>query len=345
MLCLCLFCWKVLMKRKYKKLLAQLESDDAKTRYEAVLALGKTGETEFIDHLDKVATLDKNPKVRDLANKAVRTLKVLRQREIEQERQALLEAEPEEPDDFNWPTLAKEDIMSNREVGGAGGKAEFDYVRAKQIEQEVKAREAEEARIRAEIEARQAKKDLRRKRRPRRILIFLVITLAIIGLVYVISLQLADDDVAVPDDPEQVILDMRDFVGAERDAATSYSALMANPIDCNAINAIELPDKPEWITADAELPEEATEHINDPTNILDNIVTNSERLSEFVSSITTACEGQDMLPTSEWADFSTQGGIPINVSNRHSTTYTTLDNALASYLQALLTAENEADAE
>ncbi|MBZ0308808.1 MAG: HEAT repeat domain-containing protein, partial [Anaerolineae bacterium] len=102
------------MDRKTRKLLKRLQHKDPKARYEAVLALGKTGNTELIEALDKVATLDEHAKVRELAGKAVRTLNTLQQRE-EAKKKAALKAQMSQ-EKFDWPTLAQERMLKQRDL-------------------------------------------------------------------------------------------------------------------------------------------------------------------------------------------------------------------------------------
>jgi hypothetical protein len=86
--------------RKTKQLVKQLESEDPRERYLAAGELAKRRAVETLSVLDRVATLDANPKVRDMAYKAVRFLTVLKD-EMDQEelRRRIEEQDADEDDD------------------------------------------------------------------------------------------------------------------------------------------------------------------------------------------------------------------------------------------------------
>lgn len=319
------------MDRAIKKMLKKLESESAKERYEAVLALGKTGDIELIDALDKVANLDDHPKVRDLASKAVRTLEILRQRQIERERK---ERQIAEDDDgtIEWPELSKERMMREREVSIADNQEEWNYIEAKKkvLLSEEEARRRKEEAAKALKEQRAA--ELRRRRRPFRIFLWVAVTLALIGLALVGWYMVNVDP--PPKTRAETIADLGTWKDDQQAALTQYQTeLQKDPLDCKALRGITAPDRPRW----TELV--ASSEAGDPTKrsglsgladdmskidaslvegldpLLSNLIRADVRLDQIRASIETACQGRDTLLQVEWAEYPQIGGLLAQVQN------------------------------
>lgn len=164
------------MDKKTKKLVEKLYDDDVKERYQAVLALGKTGDPELIPALDKVASLDDHPKIRKLAEMAVRALKKVEARQLEEARKAMRENEREEEWDLEWQLHgAKSDGDDSQQSEN------WTYDRAKESTLEAKA--AEEAAQKAAIK--EAAREKRRARRGFRLILWLSAGLGAIALTLV----------------------------------------------------------------------------------------------------------------------------------------------------------------
>lgn len=79
-------------RKQIRQYIKQLESDSAKERYIAALALGKSKDISVIPALNKVATLDSNAKVRQIAYQAVKFLSKIKEEEDFRARQAQRDA-------------------------------------------------------------------------------------------------------------------------------------------------------------------------------------------------------------------------------------------------------------
>jgi predicted nucleic acid-binding Zn ribbon protein len=302
------------MDRKTKKLLKQLDSSDAKERYDAVLALGKTGDVELLDRLETVATLDENQKVRILAQKAVNTLGVLRQREQEAERQARIAKEIEEEGEdtgVDWKPLAVEKVLKEREVTDGQKYEEWSYVESK--------RKALERRkqLEAEAEARRIaeEKERIRRRRPYRLFMYLVFFLLAVFLMIALWYFVTVD--VPPDSRAAALSDLEIYVDQQRQTLITYQAqLVLDPIDCKTITAIGLPETPRWVKLLNQAPStNRFQKISDDlssvgdSNIegLDPILASVHQvdtnLLDLKTGINTACSGRDLLPLGEWFDY------------------------------------------
>src|SRR5688572_3479315 len=102
--------------RNTRKLLKQLQDADPKKRYDAVMALGQTGDLELMDDLDKIANLDEDARVRHLAGQAVEVFAILRRRQVDRDRAALM---ADDDGTIEWPELAQEKILREREMTAA----------------------------------------------------------------------------------------------------------------------------------------------------------------------------------------------------------------------------------
>jgi|GEM_PF-5318962 len=276
------------MNKKTQKLVDQLNSANAKERYQAVLALGKLGDTELIPHLDKVANIDDHPKVKGLAQKAVKTLRVLQEREQHAEQAAAQKAKKAKPkqskpkekrsffgrrkkeataapvaamdddheagdENIEWPELMKDKMMADREFGQSYDDDGFDYIESKKKEA---ARKSERARKRAEAEeaARLAAiSDEQKRRRPFRLFLllitFIVVVLGIFALWYVVFVT------PPPEDRRAVVEDLQGVTAQQETTLINYNTILSNdPIDCTLVSDVTLPEVPRWVelTQDAD---------------------------------------------------------------------------------------------
>lgn len=211
------------MDRRTKKLLNQLQHEDAAKRYEAVLQLGKSGQTGLIAPLDKVASLDDNEKVRTLAAKAVRTLRILKQREEEAQQKTAGEQKKEDP--LEWNLLA---TRATQEDKRKTDEQSWTYDQAKEEQRRLKEqREAEEL---------AAQKRARRVRARRRLIYWLGAVIGVLGLIIVAAFTLFQRDV----EP------LRTWAEDSRDVARAYGETFGgNTVDCAAVQLDEALKRPE----------------------------------------------------------------------------------------------------
>lgn len=289
-----------IVDRKAKKLVQQLKSDSTKERYLAVLELGRTGDTELIPHIDKVATLDANPKVRKLATQAVRALKTIKQKEDEEVRQAqiaVLDAEDEafeiEPGSLGWGSI--DDLIVEKEPDE--NSSDWNYHQLGKKHQEDKAqREADEAAMKK-----------RRRWRYRRFL-WVCTLIVVTGLVFV-----AYDRINTVDEPEsrEEALDRLEVWFDEViDTSNSYSRLIqpsASAVDCAEFkdNNAEyiVPVRPDWAGPDKAHQED----LDDFFTALEFVENNLTNAFETVEGL---CDDKD--DAQAWTDeypnpFSTLG--------------------------------------
>lgn len=285
------------MDRKTKNLLKKLNNKDPKVRYDAVLALGKLGDISLIDELEKVATLDDNPKVRDLAGKAVKTLNVLNQREREKQK-ALLKAQLAQ-EQFDWPELAQERMLQNRDFRDVEDEA-WDY--QKKIEK-----------LRAEKEsvALATKRATRRKRW--RFRIFLLFALVIVGIGGFVAVREYLDE--SPKNEEEALTKSRDIVIQQQAALVKYCEVLGfdtatncqqpsgvATLECSTLKSVEVPVIPAWFSKD-----EAT--LVGKEAIVDAVVVVNEDLEFIQENINTTCTDKEMVNVAEWPEYVALGNL------------------------------------
>jgi len=312
------------MDRKTKKWLKQLESKQAKERYNAVLALGKTGDTELIDTLDRVANLDEHHKVRDLAAKAVRTLEILKKRQLQREAAAL-----DDDDDgggYEWKPLVHEKIMSTRET--AIQKSEEDenwsYSESKrrQIERETDAERAKREAAEADALAKEAAR--KRRRRPFRLFLLLVTFLMVLVAVFALWYSINVDP--PPTTRAATLRALNELATQQQSAIAAYETELANdPLNCPALLAIKVPERPRWVeltvtdasvTVQAGALEAAADDLNRINkNLLvglDGVMTDLDRtharLLDLKNGTAAGCSGQESISPAEWTGYADMGG-------------------------------------
>lgn len=307
------------MDRKTRKLLKRLQHKDPKARYEAVLALGKTGNTELIEALDKVATLDEHAKVRELAGKAVRTLNTLQQRE-EAKKKAALKAQMSQ-EKFDWPTLAQERMLKQRDLTLTD--EEWNYEKRLQKVREEK-----------ENTEREAKKAIQRRRRRFRIVLYLALAIAVIGLAAALSEYLDD----TPEDTEEALTELQILVQDQQAALLKYCEVLAfdpaggcqtptgvGTLECKTLKEVNLPALPEWLK-----PDEPT--LQGKDLLIDRINFTDERLRAIQSSIESQCSGKETFAVAEWPEYMNMSSAVVAGFN--------LANPAASEIQQELAALN-----
>lgn len=284
------------MDRKTKKLLKRLQHKDPKVRYEAVLALGKTGNTELIDALDKVATLDEHPKVRDLAHKAVRTLNTLQQRE-EAKKKAALKAQMAQ-EKFDWPTLAQERMLKQRDLTLTD--EEWNYEKRLQKVREEK-----------ENAEREAKKAAQRRRRRFRMVLYLALAIAAVALVLALSEYLDD----TPEDTEEALTELQTLVQDQQAALLKYCEVLAfDPasgcqtpngtaaLECKTLKEVNLPTLPAWLK-----PDEPT--LQGKDSMIANIQDADTLLKTVRTNIETQCANKEVFTVAEWPEYMTMSRV------------------------------------
>lgn len=265
--------------RKKSRLLKQLEHSEAKDRYQAVMDLGLMGDTELIDELDKVANLDDHPRVRTLAAKAVRTLEILRQRQMERVREAM---ESEDLGEIEWPDLVKDKMGKEREVVADNWSYEKSIQDRKQRKEEDEFREM--------MEAEKRRRDAIRRRRPLRIIYMLIFT-----LICIVGAYAANEYVNKTDEPkskDEALVGLQDWVAAQQTTFTGYNdAFGQNPIACSALKDVSVAAKPSWVT-------DTNEYLTDYTTLVTGLNALDTTIQEIKTSVDQLCEGNESLDSS-----------------------------------------------
>jgi hypothetical protein len=323
---------KKLDAKTQKKLLQQLETGNDQERYEAVLKLGQTGDTSLIGALEKTATLDPNLKIRALAEKAVRVLDILYQRQMEKEWQSALHEEGEDPG-IEWQGLASAKVMdetSFRSREQLGEKAEWSYTEAKARE---KARQEQEAREKADREAREkADREARARRRrlPLRIFTYFMVTFAVVAVAflgwYLVFVE------AAPSSQGAILKQLSDITTQQEAAVAAYQAqLLMDPVDCAAMQAVMLPELPRWLALreNALYPREqggafgqAADNLSradegllaDLALLILAVEESQAKLESIRANFGAACQGRDSLPLAEWGDLLATASLTDEVS-------------------------------
>lgn len=295
------------MDRKTKKLVEQLQSKSAKERYVAVLELGRTGDTELIPHIDKVATLDANPKVRKLASQAVRALNVIKQRENEEARQAqiaALDAEEEaleiEPGAFGWGSI--DDLIVEKEP--KEDSEEWNYHQlGKKHQEERTAREADEA-----------EQQKRRRWRYRRFLwISTIIVVAGLALTAYYRLYIYDR----PESRENALDRLQEWTDDLSSTTQNYLAFLNDPAtepncaDFTDNDDYVVPETPDWAGPDEPYQE-------DLETFFESVEQVQTELNDIRTAIESFCDDQE--GTQVWqtekmnlAQRISQGGVASNI--------------------------------
>lgn len=275
------------MDRKTRELLINLESENAKERYLAVVELGKKQDTSLIPHLNKVATLDANPKVRQVAYQAVKFLTKMKEEQIKasrQARQAALDAlddAADADDSNNWGDMDDifEDDDDSSEDRRKHDSGSWDYRAAVKAQQEAKKK--------AEIEKltnQQASK--RRRRRPYRIFLWLCVAISLMLLAFAAQQVIKQRD--EPDSREEAIQRLDEWLDDVEGAVALYGVALNVPefvcsdLDTDALN---IPTRPVGLGPDAAHQEDLDsffDHLQSIENTLTETRTEMERVCSTV---------------------------------------------------------------
>lgn len=240
-------------RKQVRQYVKQLESESAKERYIAALALGKSKDTSVIPSLNKVATLDANPKVRQIAYQAVKFLSKIKEQEDLRTRQAQVDAldDDESHSGSGWGSI-EEILVEDEEPAeepwsyqkAITGKSDTDKKGRKKAKKSRKERRAER---------------VDKKRRRFRYHIWIAIFLALVGLLiatydYIVRRDQPQNRTEVLEGLDEWYTDVVDKVGL-------YNlALAQTQFDCAAFPEYDggdfyLPERPSWASPDGEYQE------------------------------------------------------------------------------------------
>lgn len=274
------------MNRKTKKLLKQLEHDDPKTRYIAVLELGRMGDTALLDPLDRVANLDEDHRVRDLAAKATRTLEILKRREDSAARAAeiaVLDA-AEGGSDYEWKSMASDQMMDQTSRAREADQfEEWNYQKAKEGERLSKEEHQQRLREAQEARERLAKREAIRKRRPFRIVLYIATAIVVVLTALILYVQFAVEQ--PPETRAEVLSELSEWSAEQAAAAAEFqTAIESDPADCATLNGLAVPQRPFW-TGQLDNTEERTQAAS--SSFLDSL---SEQMSALDMSLVVGLE-------------------------------------------------------
>ncbi|MBI5931681.1 MAG: HEAT repeat domain-containing protein [Chloroflexi bacterium] len=296
------------MDKQTKKLVQNLSDSDPKVRYNAVMALGKTGDISLIDELDKVATLDQNPKVRDLAYKAVRALTVLRQREQSAAREKLMKAAD---DEYEWQMLSG-DI--SRQAGPVVTEIKWDDEDILDLPPHpddaplTPADEKQDKKRAKKARAKAAKQERSRGRVSGCFKVFLWAA-ACIGLLgaTVVAFNEINTPKDAPINRADALYKLNEWVQDDAQTALAYQAILNGAtLDCKAFGSedeYQVPERPEWA---GDVKEYSQEGLDPFFNLMAG---GTDALSVTRQQIETACAGKDQLNSTDWAIGDAQGQL------------------------------------
>lgn len=310
------------MKRQAKKYLKQLDHADPKVRYDAVMALGKMGDPELLDVLDRVANLDDHPRVRDLASKAVTTLETLKKRQLERARATELDAD----DPLLWPELSKNKIMEPEERR----KQAEDWTYEQSIlEQRRRKKEAELERIQ-DLERQMRRR--RWRRLPLRILLVLLVSIGC--LVATAALRNYLDHRNDPKSEQAALEGLRDWLEAQQFAATDYQQLIqaSTDISCSDLQGVERPETPIWVTDDNSL-------LTDYSALVTDLRGYQELMQQLNTQIEAACADAESVSLAEIDETVSVTGIPVRIQRASLLTASQIEQALTDLAAADATEE------
>jgi hypothetical protein len=238
-----------MIDKKTKRLLEQLDDDNPAKRYEAVLLLGKTGNTALITPLDKVASLDEDERVRRLADKAVQTLRVLRQREEQVLRDEKLAAEG----NLEWGLLTDQ-VQGDAPKAQKSGSFDYDTIRNRDpLEEDSDEFELDDDDNDKKAKEKSGKSDKKRKKKRRTRAGFRVILWLGVAIGTLVLIILAEQ--AYEDRQDDELSENEQWAKDSRGLAKQYEDAFENgSLNCPEIKPqdMALPPRPENIEDDAE---------------------------------------------------------------------------------------------
>jgi hypothetical protein len=279
--------------RKTKKLIKDLTDPDPKVRYQAVKDLGMMGDPDLLPELEKVADLDKHREVRDLAYKAVRTLRALKQRQEQAARRAQLGEEDEGSHEYEWKILASDIGVSNRPAFTPA--AAWDYNAA--VEESLTP--PPEAEAPAGKKAKPKKVKVRKERRTRasyRIMLWLSVCVAILAAAILAYYRLEEAKDAPTSRPDALVK-LNAWLGDHTATAEAYrEALNAATLDCVAVRQearYQVAVRPKWAAPDKKHQGGLDEFFDLMTRIENN-------LGEARRRVEAVCQDVDQRPNDAW---------------------------------------------
>lgn len=269
-------------RKQVRQYVKQLESESAKERYIAALALGKSKDTSVIPALNKVATLDSNPKVRQIAYQAVKFLSQIKEQEDYRSRQAQMDAlDDDHPaPDSGWGAI--EDILADEPKE----KESWNYQKAITGEQGTGKNKKRQKKSRKERRA--ERRDSKRRRFRFHIWIALLVVfigVLIVAYNYEMERNLPKNRTEVLDGLDEWYIDVVDQVNL-------YSLALSQPeFDCGAYPEYEggdfnLPTRPKWAKPDGDY----QEGLDAFYSHMDEIYSTMNRVDDVVEGF---CDGRD----------------------------------------------------
>lgn len=268
------------MDRKTRQLLIDLESDSAKERYVAVVELSKTKNTKLLPQLNKIATLDPNPKVRQVAFQAVKYLNNLKEEQSKvarQARQAQLDAMEDDEDDDDLLDNLLDDDDDDSEDDRKRITGSWNY------EEAVKSQHKN-----VQIKKLSTKKEKRRKRRGFRVFLWLAACVVVVGLAVVAYDRENRRD--EPKDRQEALTRLGAWVDdlSEKvslyQTATSLATFVCSDLETEAL---DIPSRPKGLGSHAAHQDdldEFFEHISEAETTLKNTHAEIKRVCETVAS-------------------------------------------------------------
>ena len=305
------------MDRKTKKLVDQLQSDDPKERYLAVVALAKLKDLEVLPHIDKLATLDSDKRVRDMAYKAVRMLEILQKEQEDTDlRRQIMEIDEQDDSsddtrssifssDFDDVEDDKTQVSSRVSFASVGYDDDDDddddltetgsYTSAElgiyelDFDDEPKSSIADTSmsNLLKDKSKKSAKENKRGTTFVFRMILWLSVVLAIITLGVVAERELNSTE---PDSTEEAVTDLDGWHEDMLQLATRYTIeLSRQEFDCASFNAgnFEVPTQPEWTE------NEDSDYRADFEDFLAMMTVATESLDEANRLLTPLCDRSD----------------------------------------------------
>lgn len=271
-------------RKQVRQYVKQLESESAKERYIAALALGKSKDISVIPALNKVATLDSNPKVRQIAYQAVKFLSKIKEQEDYRTRQAQMDAlddDDHSSTDSGWGTI--ENILVDDEPEK---EESWNYQKAITGEQGKGKNKKKSKKSRKERRA--ERRDPKRRRFRFHIWIALLVA-SIAALIVAYDYDMRRD---LPKNRTEVLDGLDEWYTDVVDQVNLYSLALSQPeFDCGAYPEYEggdfyLPTRPTWAKPDGDY----QEGLDTFYSHMDEIYSTMNRVDDVVKGF---CDGRD----------------------------------------------------
>ncbi|MCB9436305.1 MAG: HEAT repeat domain-containing protein [Anaerolineales bacterium] len=273
-------------RKQVRQYVKQLQSDSAKERYIAALALGKSKDTSVIPALNKVATLDSNPKVRQIAYQAVKFLSKIKDEDDLRARQA--EADALDDDDDDSQSDSGWGVIENILVDDEPEKSEsWNYQKSISGEQGKSKNKKKKAK-KSRKERRAERRDPKRRRFRFHIWIALLVV-SIGALIVAYDYDMRRD---WPKNRTEVLDGLDEWYTDVVSQVNLYSLALSQPeFDCGAYPKYDggdfyLPERPKWAKPDGD----DQEGLDAFYNHMDEIYSTMSRVDDVVKGF---CDGRD----------------------------------------------------